>query len=535
MYLTLILLNDETERIEKISEHLIPGLKVVGTAARDGEGVLKFGTGIQESNRLLRMSIDADGSIVGCIDEKSNKAMQVLETDGCLWDHFRCVRCTVDVAVRLCAGEEQQDPLSRFLDSLKKGSVDFISNKSGSGDEFAPLVGDSELPEKTSWQDPLLVQAMLRRRAEMSLCSPSLTISNEKENVSWSTGMMDVLCTIPKGVPGSRLAKEYILPAMLEQGLKIQAMANSGRYGPAHHFRAFHFWPVEHIDFPICILYPINDASGASGEQDLAPSRRLVHLAYSFPLDRPVLRTSSALFFESPEAVSDTDAETSGRKGQSKLQDVDQGLGRAANVKGTVHRIQGHYEYYHYLQDNIDDSGWGCAYRSLQTICSWFRLQGYSSRQPPTHREIQTALVKLGDKSKDFIGSKKWIGAIELGYVLDSLYNIQSKIITVSDGCNMSSVAREIGLHFDTQGTPIMIGGGVLAYTLLGIDYNEETGDCAYLILDPHYTGTDNKEKIQNSKWVAWKQVGDKAAAGGDLFVSGAFYNLLCPQCPSEI
>lgn len=504
----------------------------MGTAAR--EGVLDCVRNIHESKRFLRMTIDPDGSIVQCVDESFNShVMQVSETDGCLWDHFRCVRCTVDLAVRLCAGEEKKGPLSSFLDALRKGSVDFIVNRDKSADEFS-LIGDSELPERTSWQDPLLVQVVSRRRAETSLCAPSLAISHEKKNVSWSTGVMDVVCTIPKWVSGSILAKEYIMPAMLEQGLKIQAMANSGRYGPAHHFRAFHFWPEDYIEFPICILYPINDDSKASSEQDLASSRKLVHVAYSFPLDRPVLRTSSALFLELSD-ISGSDAEPSGRTGESKLQDVDQGLGRASNVRGTVHRIQGHYEYYHYMQDSIDDSGWGCAYRSLQTICSWFRLQGYSSRQPPSHREIQTALVKLGDKSKDFVGSKKWIGAIELGYVLDSLYNIQSKIITVSDGCNMSSVAREIGLHFDTQGTPIMIGGGVLAYTLLGIDYNEETGDCAYLILDPHYTGTDNKEKIQNSKWVAWKQVGDKAAAGGDLFVTGAFYNLLCPQCPSEI
>lgn len=39
------------------------------------------------------------------------------------------------------------------------------------------------------------------------------------------------------------------------------------------------------------------------------------------------------------------------------------------------------------------------------------------------------------------------------------------------------------------QGTPVMIGGGVLAYTLLGVAFNDSTGDCAFLILDPHYTG----------------------------------------------
>lgn len=47
-------------------------------------------------------------------------------------------------------------------------------------------------------------------------------------------------------------------------------------------------------------------------------------------------------------------------------------------------------------QDKFDDKGWGCAYRSLQTICSWFRRQHYTAAAPPSHRAIQTALVKLG-------------------------------------------------------------------------------------------------------------------------------------------
>ena len=45
-------------------------------------------------------------------------------------------------------------------------------------------------------------------------------------------------------------------------------------------------------------------------------------------------------------------------------------------------------------------------------------------------------------------------------------------------------------------GTPIMIGGGVLAYTLLGIDFEERSGRCAFLILDPHYTGAEDIKKI---------------------------------------
>jgi hypothetical protein len=40
---------------------------------------------------------------------------------------------------------------------------------------------------------------------------------------------------------------------------------------------------------------------------------------------------------------------------------------------GEVSAVKGIYSYHHYRQDSVDDSGWGCAYRSLQTIISWFK------------------------------------------------------------------------------------------------------------------------------------------------------------------
>ena len=36
-----------------------------------------------------------------------------------------------------------------------------------------------------------------------------------------------------------------------------------------------------------------------------------------------------------------------------------------------VELVSGDYEFWHYGCDNQDDRGWGCGYRTLQTICSW--------------------------------------------------------------------------------------------------------------------------------------------------------------------
>lgn len=72
---------------------------------------------------------------------------------------------------------------------------------------------------------------------------------------------------------------------------------------------------------------------------------------------------------------------------------------------------------------------------------------------------------------------------MEVGYYLDEQLNITCKAMMVPKGPELATKASELKSHFQTQGTPIMIGGGQLALTLLGIDYNPSTNDIAFLIL----------------------------------------------------
>ncbi len=48
-------------------------------------------------------------------------------------------------------------------------------------------------------------------------------------------------------------------------------------------------------------------------------------------------------------------------------------------------------------------------------------------------------------------GSREWIGAIELSYVLQERYDVACKILTVASGAELPSKAREIARHFNTQ------------------------------------------------------------------------------------
>ena len=48
----------------------------------------------------------------------------------------------------------------------------------------------------------------------------------------------------------------------------------------------------------------------------------------------------------------------------------------------------------------------------------------FYSEKPGDIREIQQSLVEIGDKDPSFIGSREWIGAIELSFVLDKLLGV---------------------------------------------------------------------------------------------------------------
>ncbi|PAV63845.1 hypothetical protein WR25_03253 [Diploscapter pachys] len=192
---------------------------------------------------------------------------------------------------------------------------------------------------------------------------------------------------------------------------------------------------------------------------------------------------------------------------------------------GRLYLTKGPYDYHHYLQDNIDDSGWGCAYRSLQSIWSWYRLNGYTDEAVPSHRQIQQCLVDIGDKEEKFVGSRQWIGSTEIGFVLDSLLGVESKYIVTNSGSEVVERARELAVHFQITGTPVMIGN-MLAHTILGVDWDESSGEVRFLVLDPHYTGSDHLQTVLTKGWCAWKPA--------NFWNPATFYNLCLPQLPRD-
>uniref|UniRef100_A0A8D3A673 Ufm1-specific protease 2 n=1 Tax=Scophthalmus maximus TaxID=52904 RepID=A0A8D3A673_SCOMX len=260
----------------------------------------------------------------------------------------------------------------------------------------------------------------------------------------------------------------------------------------------------------VTVVYP----AGLPDDQ-LETQRKELHQQFELPEDRPYFRRANVFHFPS-EPYRD-----------GYLRNPHLVLTHPTMNDGKPYLVQGIYSYHHYMQDRVDDNGWGCAYRSLQTICSWFQQQGYVEQAVPTHKEIQQALVDAGDKQASFVGSRQWIGSIEVQVVLNQLLGVTSKIMFVSQGSELASKGRELANHFLTEGTPIMIGGGVLAHTILGVAWSETTGQIRYLILDPHYTGAEDLQVITDKGWCGWK--------GPDFWDQTAYYNLCLPLRPKIV
>ncbi|KAG7204683.1 hypothetical protein KM043_005097 [Ampulex compressa] len=248
-----------------------------------------------------------------------------------------------------------------------------------------------------------------------------------------------------------------------------------------------------------------------STDADTAEYRQILHKVLALDMTKPSFRNGNAIMF-------DKDLQ------KNLILNPHEAILQNDRSNGKLGIVHGLYTYHHYMQDNFDDNGWGCAYRSLQTIVSWYRLQGYTEVPIPSHHAIQKCLADIGDKPSSFIGSRQWIGSMEVGFVLETLLGAKIKVLCASTGDEVSTLAPDLLHHFQTQGTPVMIGGGVLAHTILGVNYDEMSGDVKFLILDPHYTGSEHLPTIINKGWCGWKTK--------DFWKKDAFYNMCLPQRP---
>jgi len=187
----------------------------------------------------------------------------------------------------------------------------------------------------------------------------------------------------------------------------------------------------------------------------------------------------------------------------------------------------GQYHYWHYCCDGKDDRGWGCGYRTLQTMISWLiqNVPGLSSKCVPSISEIQGCLVSMGDKPGSFLDSRDWLGSVEVALVIDQLLGVPCKLVHVSPGIDQSrAIIQTLKSHLSKTGCPAMMGGDRDAASK-GIFGASEGG---LLVVDPHYDGKPiSARELAEQGWVRWVNI--------EELCKHSFYNICLPQVALEL
>ncbi|KAM7343727.1 UFM1 specific peptidase 1 [Cochliomyia hominivorax] len=192
--------------------------------------------------------------------------------------------------------------------------------------------------------------------------------------------------------------------------------------------------------------------------------------------------------------------------------------------EGQTYLTRGDFTYYHYGCDGQQDQGWGCAYRTLQSMISWilYKNPNFHDLNVPSIREIQETLVRIDDKPKSFVGSRDWIGALEVFYVVDTLYDVPCKIVHVTSDEELNDYVDTLVEYFNDYGGFVMMGGDMDAASkgIVGVHTNAK--ETYLLVVDPHYSGVPaSVTDLINKGYIRWQNVKE--------FVDSSFYNLCLP------
>ncbi|XP_055316574.1 probable Ufm1-specific protease 1 isoform X1 [Sitodiplosis mosellana] len=200
---------------------------------------------------------------------------------------------------------------------------------------------------------------------------------------------------------------------------------------------------------------------------------------------------------------------------------------------GKSYFSKGDFKYFHYCCDNYNDVGWGCAYRTLQSMCSWIAKNRNAmdvdanhhigTNDIPSIEEIQQTLVNINDKPPEFLNSTDWLGALEIFYVIDTLYDISCRIQHIPSCHDIKKYSNILKFYFENFGGLVMMGGDLDASSKMIAGIHIVDNDAYLLVVDPHYVGVPKSvDDLIDQGYIRWQHTSD--------FVDSSFYNLCLPQ-----
>ena len=129
------------------------------------------------------------------------------------------------------------------------------------------------------------------------------------------------------------------------------------------------------------------------------------------------------------------------------------------------------------------------------------------------------------------VGSKDWIGSVEVGLVLDQYCGVPCRILHCRSGKDLANIFHQVLKHFEERSCPIMMGGDMdnSSKGIFGACSTET--EKYFLILDPHFVKRSDEEycaeNLVESGWAKWVRLED--------FCDSSFYNLCLPQTRRQV
>lgn len=172
------------------------------------------------------------------------------------------------------------------------------------------------------------------------------------------------------------------------------------------------------------------------------------------------------------------------------------------------------YKLYHYQCDSINDVGWGCVYRNIQTIFSALNYYKYINYSVPSITELLKC-YKLYElyRNKQYSNTQLWIepyhasiyikknipdiNCVNLLYLRNkNSYNNILKTPLSTYGSkqiytiyNKQSLEKRL-INLNKNNIPILIDNGIYSYLITNLRYANNVLICD--LIDPHKLSTTN-------------------------------------------
>ena len=184
------------------------------------------------------------------------------------------------------------------------------------------------------------------------------------------------------------------------------------------------------------------------------------------------------------------------------------------------------YKTYHYGDNGINDNGWGCSYRNIQTIISCYKKYYNPSTNTPNISEILLFFKKNRKSSKS---RELWIEPYDIARYLNFFDNklIGNHYVYVTNDTDFSKILKTdvafylndnliindfsklysiIKQHFKNTKLPVVIDDGVFSYCFTMDNNNKDNNKDTILLIDPHQPNNPVQVKtigfLKNRFWM---------------------------------